>query len=245
MQPSHYCAPPTPPTATIITTTAAAVAARPLIQSSPVQSRRISCLLWSYHASAFPPLASSCSRLTTCTALAQHPVWVRGGVCACHPQSRAHARQHWEPMTDLLQVLPDFDTSPYTHLLPSLDKALVTSNDLLTLDAADVAKRAQLPASELRKLVHAVVRALHHQLGLGGEEVTGTGTTSLTALGNPAASPQSDRTCISTLDDHLDAALGGGIPPGYLVEITGERYGIPPPPNHHHHHRITPDYTMD
>jgi hypothetical protein len=26
------------------------------------------------------------------------------------------------------------------------------------------------------------------------------------------------------LDEELDAALGGGIPRGYLVEITGERY---------------------
>jgi DNA repair protein RAD57 len=49
-------------------------------------------------------------------------------------------------MTDLLQVLPDLDSKPYSHLLPSLDRALITTNDLLTLDAADVAKRAQLPA---------------------------------------------------------------------------------------------------
>ncbi|KAL7777240.1 hypothetical protein CFE70_007663 [Pyrenophora teres f. teres 0-1] len=71
-------------------------------------------------------------------------------------------------MTDLLQVLPDFDQKPYTHLLPSLDKALITTNDLLTLDAADVAKRAQVPAGELRKLADGVVAALHRQLGFGG-----------------------------------------------------------------------------
>jgi DNA repair protein RAD57 len=35
--------------------------------------------------------------------------------------------------------------------------------------------------------------------------------------------PDSGWNCISTLDEKLDAALGGGIPPGYLVEITGER----------------------
>lgn len=29
---------------------------------------------------------------------------------------------------------------------------------------------------------------------------------------------------ISTLDDSIDAALGGGIPTGYITEITGERY---------------------
>ncbi len=30
--------------------------------------------------------------------------------------------------------------------------------------------------------------------------------------------------CISTLDENIDAALGGGIAPGYVTEITGERY---------------------
>jgi DNA repair protein RAD57 len=125
-------------------------------------------------------------------------------------------------MTDLLQVLPDFDAKPYSHLLPSLDKALVTTNDLLTLEASDVAKRAQLPAGELRKLVDAVVAALHRQLGFGGEEPLGSAFVS--GPSNPGY-PQIARPCISTLDAELDAALGGGIPPGYLVEVTGERYG--------------------
>lgn len=31
---------------------------------------------------------------------------------------------------------------------------------------------------------------------------------------------------ISTLDDDLDRALGGGIPTGYITEITGERFGL-------------------
>lgn len=29
---------------------------------------------------------------------------------------------------------------------------------------------------------------------------------------------------ISTLDDDMDRALGGGIPAGYITEVTGERY---------------------
>jgi DNA repair protein RAD57 len=120
-------------------------------------------------------------------------------------------------MTDLLQVLPDFETRPFSHLLPSLDRALITTTDLLTLDAPDVAKRAQLPAGELRKLVDALVPALHQQLGFGGEVAETNGF--FDALRAPADS----WTCISTLDDELDAALGGGIPPGYLVEVTGER----------------------
>lgn len=127
-------------------------------------------------------------------------------------------------MTDLLQVLPDFETRPFTHLLPSLDKALVTTSDLLTLDAHDVAKRAQLPAGELRKLVDAVVPALHLQLGFGPGGETAAGNAFSAALRQPADAWK----CISTLDEQLDAALGGGVPPGYLVEVTGERYGSLP-----------------
>lgn len=105
-------------------------------------------------------------------------------------------------MTDLLQVLPDdFDTKPFSNLLPSLDKALITTNDLLTLDATDVAKRAQLPAGELRKLTDAVVAALHRQLGLGGEEPLGNAF--LSALSNPAQS-ETGWSCISTLDKKLE-----------------------------------------
>lgn len=120
-------------------------------------------------------------------------------------------------MTDLLQVLPGLDTRPFSHLLPSLDKALVTTSDLLTLDALHVARRAQLPAGELRKLVDAVVPALHHHLGFGGD-------TAEHAFSAALAAPADASPCISTLDAALDAALGGGIPPGYLVEVTGERY---------------------
>lgn len=125
-------------------------------------------------------------------------------------------------MTDLLQVLPDFETRPFSHLLPSLDKALITTNDLLTLDAADVAKRAQLPAGELRKLVDAIVPVLHQQLGVGVDAASEHGFSG--ALGTRMDA----WTCISTLDNELDTALGGGIPPGYLVEVTGERYGSSP-----------------
>ncbi|KAF2878438.1 P-loop containing nucleoside triphosphate hydrolase protein [Massariosphaeria phaeospora] len=122
-------------------------------------------------------------------------------------------------MTDLLQVLPDLDTRPYTHLLPSLDRALISTNDLLTLDAVDVAKRAQLPAGDLRKLVEAVTAGLHRHLAFGGEEA---GRNSfLAAPGNPQASAL-EWSRISTLDEQLDTALGGGIPSGYLVEVTGE-----------------------
>lgn len=119
-------------------------------------------------------------------------------------------------MTDLLQVLPDLDTRPYSHLLPSLNKALISTADLVVLEPADVAKRAQLPPADVRRLIDAVVGALHGDLGFGGEE----------ALGAPSAAASGDASAtgsISTLDAKLDAALGGGIRAGYLVEVTGER----------------------
>ena len=121
-------------------------------------------------------------------------------------------------MTDLLHVLPSFDTAPYTHLLPSLDKALITTSDLVTLAPPDVAKRAQLPAGDVRKLTSAVVLALHGSLGFGAEEARSSSSGDARAAADAFGS-------ISTLDEGLDAALGGGIRPGYLVEVTGERYG--------------------
>ena len=104
-------------------------------------------------------------------------------------------------MTDLLHVAPDFDAAHFAHLLPSLDRHHLTTADLLTLDALDVAKRAQLPLAEVRRLADAVIAELrvdeqkHHD----------------------------NWRAISTLDATLDAELGGGIPAGYVTEITGER----------------------
>jgi DNA repair protein RAD57 len=136
-------------------------------------------------------------------------------------------------MADLLHVLPDFNTAQYTHLLPSLDKALITTNDLVTLTPVDVAKRAQLPAGDVRKLQHAVVHALHASLGVGAGAGEAGGNSFLASSGNAASR-------ISTLDERLDAALGGGIPPGYLVEVTGERYGHMP----FHAYSKSPLYTL-
>ncbi|CZT19851.1 related to RAD57 protein [Ramularia collo-cygni] len=119
-------------------------------------------------------------------------------------------------MTNILTVLPDFDTSPYTHILPSLEKALVSTADLLTLDAVDIAKRAQVPPGEVKKLADALLNALH---------------TDAPADDAGAAAKSAPHSCvdvarrwatISTLDDDLDHALGGGIALGQLTEIVGE-----------------------
>jgi len=113
-------------------------------------------------------------------------------------------------MTDLINVLPDFSTASYSHLLPSLTKKLITTSDLLSLDASDIAKRAQLPPAEVAKLSNAILEALHSQLDVGGSK-------------DDAAVTELNCCTISTLDESLDDALGGGIPTGYLTELTGER----------------------
>jgi DNA repair protein RAD57 len=128
-------------------------------------------------------------------------------------------------MTDLLTVLPHFDSRPYTHILPSLEKALISCSDLLTLDAIHVAKRAQLPPNEVKKLAEALVHALSDGTeppinpanpDEPGEEVIISSFRSGDAIEN--------QWIVSTLDDKLDIALNGGVHSGYLTEITGERY---------------------
>ena len=127
-------------------------------------------------------------------------------------------------MTNVLTVLPDFDLKPFSHLLPSLERALVSIADLLTLDALDVAKRAQVPPSEVKRLTEALLVGLHDgshdssnsdvepHMELPRVDVEKTSVASL---------PTSK--LISTVDDTLDNALGGGISTGQLTEIVGER----------------------
>lgn len=120
-------------------------------------------------------------------------------------------------MTNLLTVLPDFDIKPYTHVLPSLEKALISTSDLLTLDALDVAKRAQVPAGEVKKLGDALLDGLRGAPDDGKD--SGNDTVSPFKRGNELET----RCTISTLDDVLDIKLNGGIHSGCLTEITGER----------------------
>ena len=135
-------------------------------------------------------------------------------------------------MTDLLHILPNFSTADYSHLIPSLEKHLITCTDLLTLEATDIAKRAQLPVLDVRKLVGAILAQLQGQLGLGGSNGATTsqpgvqtvgGTVEQGVLRKSGNDLRREWSTISTLDDDLDAALGGGIPTGYITEITGER----------------------
>ncbi len=125
-------------------------------------------------------------------------------------------------MTDLSIVLPRFETQNYAHLIPSLEKNLVNTTDLLTLDALEIAKRAHLPSQDVKKLCTAVLEALQCDLQLSEnrpEKVDyGLKHTGKEVLGRWRT--------ISTLDEKVDAALGGGIPTGYITEVTGERYRL-------------------
>ncbi|KAK6955373.1 hypothetical protein Daesc_003008 [Daldinia eschscholtzii] len=138
-------------------------------------------------------------------------------------------------MTDLSRILPDFPIGRYANLLPAIEKHGLTTADLLTLQVPDIGKRTQLPLLDIKRLCAAVLEALHVDLGVSDKQqqqqqqqqqqkqdaksdepkrsvLRHTGSELLAKPWN----------AISTLDDDLDRALGGGIPTGYITEITGE-----------------------
>jgi DNA repair protein RAD57 len=124
-------------------------------------------------------------------------------------------------MTDLTTVLPGFPTSQYTRLLPAIEKNLVTTADLLTLDFVEIAKRTQLPLLEVKRFSNAILQALQGTLGINNVLGQALNNAALKKSGKDILNAWNS---ISTLDDDLDRALGGGIPAGYITEVTGERY---------------------
>jgi DNA repair protein RAD57 len=138
-------------------------------------------------------------------------------------------------MTDLLTTLPSFPTTPYTHLLPSLERSLITTSDLLTLDALEIAKRAQLPILDVKRLASHILETLHDDIGFvsRGDQADPIDASSDEKQANERSENKLETagqdvvggwSTISLLDDILDEALGGGIPTGYITEVTGERY---------------------
>lgn len=136
-------------------------------------------------------------------------------------------------MTNLLHTIPDFPVNLYTHLIPSLERNLITTTDLLTLDVLEIAKRAQLPLLDVRRLVNHIVGSLQGQLGLTQSGSHAEYEDNLRSSGNEVLEKWST---ISIIDASFDEALGGGIPTGYITEVTGERYM---PPHHHMHKSIS------
>lgn len=137
-------------------------------------------------------------------------------------------------MTDLLDILPNFPTQKHVRLLPSLEKSLVTVADLLTLDCVEIAKRATLPPLDVKRLCADVLEHLRGDLGIGevnpghegaeGDEKNVDGEGEVKKLRKSGKEVANMWEAISTLDDDMDRALGGGIPAGYITEVTGERY---------------------
>jgi DNA repair protein RAD57 len=137
---------------------------------------------------------------------------------------------------DLLSVLPNFATRSYAHIIPPLERGKITTVDLITLDTLEIAKRAHVPPADVRRLSAQIIQALHGDLGLErtqanpstveGEEPS---SSIIPKGGNVDLGPTTKLDAsrwdtITTLDPALDALLGGGIPTGYVTEVTGERY---------------------
>jgi DNA repair protein RAD57 len=129
-------------------------------------------------------------------------------------------------MSDLRDVLPDFNAKPYTHLLHSLEKNDITVTDLVSLDPVEIARKCPLPLLDLRRLVTDVVYALQKDLNmLAHKQSTSSDLLASTNDHKPAPKPSlgQDLIFIKTLDPTIDKLLGGGLPIGYITEVVGER----------------------
>ncbi|KAL7926648.1 P-loop containing nucleoside triphosphate hydrolase protein [Trichoderma austrokoningii] len=133
-------------------------------------------------------------------------------------------------MTDLVHILPSFPLSAFAALIPTIEQHALTTTDLLTTHPTDLAKRTQLPIIDLRRFLATIQAHLSDDF------------TPSTPLAPPPPSSSTEEQeeqekeqeqprphtsvtsneFISTLDDGLDAALGGGVPTGYITEFTGE-----------------------
>lgn len=136
---------------------------------------------------------------------------------------------------DLLSILPGFATKPYAHILPPLERGKITTVDLITLDTLEIAKRAHVPPADVRRLAARIVEALHSDMGFESNIGTAREETPSSSINadavtfslGPATKLQPSRwNAISTMDSAIDALLGGGIPTGYVTEVTGERYVV-------------------
>lgn len=124
-------------------------------------------------------------------------------------------------MSDLSDVLPRFDTHPYSHLLHSLQKNEVTVADLISFDPTEIARKCPLPLHDVRKLANSVIEHLQKDMNIftipsGKDKIPSTTT-------NGYLSPNEGLDYISTGDVEADELLGGGIPAGYITEVVGER----------------------
>ncbi|KAL6861061.1 P-loop containing nucleoside triphosphate hydrolase protein [Trichoderma novae-zelandiae] len=129
-------------------------------------------------------------------------------------------------MTDLLHILPSFPLSAFAALIPTIERHALTTTDLLTIHPADLAKRTQLPIIDLRRFLAAIQASLTDDLPpsrpLAPSPSTPSSSPTEDKQPKPSTPSPSSDYFISTLDDGLDAALGGGVPVGHITEFTGE-----------------------
>ncbi|KAL7897871.1 P-loop containing nucleoside triphosphate hydrolase protein [Trichoderma sp. SZMC 28014] len=145
-------------------------------------------------------------------------------------------------MTDLVHILPSFPLSAFAALIPTIERHALTTTDLLTTHPTDLAKRTQLPIIDLRRFLAAIQASLSDDLTPSRplapplpsqfsekqeeqekqeDQEDQEEQEKQEKQPHPPTSVASDE-FISTLDDGLDAALGGGVPVGHITEFTGE-----------------------
>ncbi|KAL4964495.1 putative DNA repair protein (Rad57) [Aspergillus stella-maris] len=136
---------------------------------------------------------------------------------------------------DLLSILPNFPTRPYSHILPPLERSRINTVDLISLDTLEIAKRAHVPLSDVRRLAQQVIKALHNDVGFeeallpeqenGQEQDRPDSSLDIERpliAGLRTKLDLSEWCTISTLDHTLDDLLNGGVATGYVMEVTGE-----------------------
>lgn len=133
-------------------------------------------------------------------------------------------------MSDLSELLPNFDQKPWKHLTFSLEKKGITTSELIACDPKWLAKFIPLPLREVERMAKAVTRALHHNT-----TITKRPTSLVTSQTGGETPPKQRRGLgkddlfrsrtqfMTTLDPTIDDFLGGGIPTGHVTEIVGER----------------------
>lgn len=130
-------------------------------------------------------------------------------------------------MCDIPETLPDFNVSPFSHLIHSLRKNDFTVADLISLDPTEVARKCPLPLLDVRRLANALIAHMQKDLDM----LPAAQSTSSDVLASTRQRATSDRATprpshalfIQTLDPDIDVLLGGGFPCGYVTEIVGER----------------------
>lgn len=136
-------------------------------------------------------------------------------------------------MSDLTDVLPNFDAHSFSHLLHSLQKNEVTVAELISLDPTEIARRCPLPLLDVRRLANTIIEHLQRDPKMistqpdASEKPFASTTKNGLEIETEQAAIAEGLRFISTGDTDIDELLGGGLPAGYITEVVGERYDLP------------------